>query len=70
MNTVANGKLYINGHTENYLIELFNIQGKKILRNETNSSVSLDISQLSPGTYFVKVTASNARIISDKFVVR
>jgi mannan endo-1,4-beta-mannosidase len=67
---VANGKLFIRTNADGCLVELFNVQGKKIMHHTINLSASLDIRGLTAGTYFVKVSISNTRIISDKIVVR
>jgi hypothetical protein len=67
---VTNGKFFITKNKDNCLIELFSIQGKKIMGNPINSSFSFDISMLVAGTYIVKLSVSQTCIFNDKIVVR
>lgn len=45
---------------QNFAVELFDIQGKKIIEKTADGSLSLDVSMLQKGLYFVKVTTDNA----------
>lgn len=70
MVNVANGKLFVTAIAENCIVELFNVQGKKILRNMISTYVPLDISMLAAGTYFVKLHISNTSVISENIILR
>jgi len=68
-NPVSNGRLYIT--TKNKLskeIEIFDVLGKKIIATEIFDK-SLDVSELSPGVYILKIKEGNASA-TRKLVIR
>lgn len=70
MVTIANGRLFLTADVENYHVELFDVQGKKMLHNTINSYASLDISMLVSGVYIVKVSRSGSCILKERILVR
>ncbi|SRX72677.1 T9SS type A sorting domain-containing protein [Aequorivita antarctica] len=45
--------------SSNYLVEIFDVLGKKVYTSEIQKSKSIDVSALAPGTYLVKINSEN-----------
>jgi hypothetical protein len=68
-NPVTNGKVYITSKNElEKEIIIFDVLGKKVLQTIINTK-ELNISNLSPGVYIIKITEENATS-SRKLIVR
>ena len=68
-NPVSNGRLYITTQKKAAKeIEIFDVLGKKIITTEIFDK-SLDVSQLSPGVYILKIKEGNASA-TRKLVIR
>ena len=60
---IENGELIIKN------VELFDMHGKKILNSQLSTLNSLDISHLSAGMYFVRITTEKG-VVTKKIVSR
>ncbi|MNQ06212.1 hypothetical protein D3C85_189610 [compost metagenome] len=59
-NPVSNGKVYITSKNDlNKEIQIFDVLGKKVLQTEL-SSKELNVSNLSPGVYIIKIKEEEA----------
>lgn len=68
-NPVTNGKVYITSKNDlEKEIIIFDVLGKKVLQTIINTK-ELNISNLSPGVYIIKITEENATS-SRKLIVR
>jgi hypothetical protein len=68
-NPVTNGKVYISSKNDlEKEIIIFDVLGKKVLQTTINTK-ELNISNLSPGVYIIKITEENATS-SRKLIVR
>ncbi|CAN1557655.1 Por_Secre_tail, Por secretion system C-terminal sorting domain [Flavobacteriaceae bacterium] len=68
-NPVTNGKVYITSKNDlEKEILIFDVLGKKVLQTIINTK-ELNISNLSPGVYIIKITEENATS-SRKLIVR
>jgi hypothetical protein len=68
-NPVTNGKVYITSKNDlEKEIIIFDVLGKKVLQTTINTK-ELNISNLSPGVYIIKITEENATS-SRKLIVR
>ncbi len=68
-NPVTNGKVYIISKNDlDKGIIIFDVLGKKVLQT-TISSKELNVSNLSPGVYIIKITEENATS-SRKLIIR
>jgi uncharacterized repeat protein (TIGR01451 family) len=54
---------------ENFAVEVFDIQGKKIMEDRAEGSLLMDVSSLQQGMYFVKVMAGDT-VETKKLIVR
>lgn len=59
----ANDILYIDLQKERSLVEIFNAKGKQVIRKYINSGQSINISQLTPGLYTIKVGKLQSKLI-------
>ena len=65
----ATDAIMIDGTGGNVLATIVDETGRMMLRQQSNSGVKIDVSQLSSGTYYVVVTEAAGRILSrSKFV--
>lgn len=55
-------------HTEIESVIFYDMSGKNVLSKDTLQSNTVDISMLSKGTYFLKITTTNGIIITEKVV--
>ena len=68
-NPVTNGKVYITSKKDlEKEITIFNVLGKKVLQTNI-STKELNVSNLSPGVYIIKITEENATT-SRKLIIR
>jgi hypothetical protein len=68
-NPVTNGKVYISSKNDlEKEITIFDILGKKVLQTQL-SSKELNVSNLSPGVYIIKINEENATA-TRKLIVR
>lgn len=68
-NPVTNGKIYITSKNDlEKEIIIFNVLGKKVLQT-TISTKELNLSNLAPGVYIIKITEENATS-SRKLIIR
>ncbi|KIA94157.1 MULTISPECIES: T9SS type A sorting domain-containing protein [unclassified Flavobacterium] len=68
-NPVSNGKVYISSKNDlEKEITIFDVLGKKVLQTQI-SSKELNVSNLSPGVYIIKINEENATA-TRKLIVR
>ncbi|KFF20238.1 T9SS type A sorting domain-containing protein [Flavobacterium hydatis] len=68
-NPVSNGKVYISSKNDlEKEITIFDVLGKKVLQTQL-SSKELNVSNLSPGVYIIKINEENATA-TRKLIVR
>lgn len=65
----ANDYLIIDGLEGPAILEISNFDAKSVLKKEFNSNTRIDLSNLTSGLYFIRIT-SNSFTISEKIVVR
>lgn len=66
------GKIYVTGIEHAQLIELFDIQGRKLLqvnKQNTQPSVEINLSEYKKGIYFVKISSNNGKQITKKLIL-
>ncbi|MDD7914000.1 T9SS type A sorting domain-containing protein [Polaribacter ponticola] len=64
-------KLYIKSKSNELIkIELFDILGKKIFSNNKFNEYSIELSNLNPGVYFIKVYSKNGNLIKTEKIIK
>ena len=62
--------LYFNGNANNALINVYDINGKKIITQKTHlqkgNNISVNINSLAPGTYLIEVIVEE-KVLKQKF---